>query len=141
MTSRQLPSKLLSLNTLGWVALFFAVASGCSKQEEPSATTKTTIATPPTTEAQQELPKAQAESKEPAPKNLKLSLPQDFVSSEDVPHNGTNPTSAPSNLFNTVNSNSDRVKISGKPMTNIDKDDLANSSIEGGTLSIEIKTD
>lgn len=136
-----------STTKVGMVILLTLIIGGCNTAEnsttamDSTATIDEKVAKPAIAETKKAPSAPQTESaKSAASDTLKLSLPQDFAVEDETPKSSVG-TAPADNLFAPTNQDADKVKISAKPMTNIDKNDWMNSRIEGGTLSVEIKTD
>lgn len=147
MNSKKLSSKTCFTTKLNLLALLAAISSGCNTAENSTTTidsmttTDEKFSTSSIVETNKNLSAPQPnQTKSDSTGSLKLSLPQDFTVENNAPKNSMLPKTT-NNFFEPTNQNTDKVKINAKPMTKIDKNDLMNSRIEGGTLSVEIKTD
>lgn len=136
-----------STTKVSMVILLTLIIGGCNTEENSTTAINSTatidekVSTPSTPKTKEIISAPQTEpAKSSASDTLKLSLPQDFAVEDGAQKSSVSAAPA-DNLFAPTNQDADKVKISAKPMTNIDKNDWMNSRIEGGTLSVEIKTD
>jgi len=138
------------LKILCGVALICSALTGCGHEEtqapkiaHPKVTQavpvvksqSNTESTPPPELKPESESESESESKTTAPK-LNLSLPANFTSEEDS--QATNGSDAP-NRFD-IKKEPKRVTVKGQPFINVDKENYLESEIEGGKVSVEIKT-